>query len=253
MNQNSNQDYKSFGGWLLVFYLCTIIGGILALLGMALPALLGIVASFLRPIYGVGVLVGVGASIVSTILLIKSAIELKAKKLQFFDTLVLALVINVCGSILSNFLTIRSAAGVGSVISSSIFSLIGFAIGICLYIMFFSKSVRVAVYFAGRPLQYSKYWDWIKLLPSFIISENMPDPTKMQQIGSTPQQSYYDPQNTQPPPPVQTPPVQTPPVQAPPVQAPPAQVEENVVFCSDCGAKNEGGKKFCSSCGKSMT
>jgi len=241
MNQNVNNDYSTFGGWLLVFYWCSIVGGALVLLTMALPALIGIAASFLfGPLYGAGILLSVATSCASAVFFIKSAIELKARKTQFFDTLVLALLINVCGGILSNLLTIRGVYGVGSFITSTIFSIIFFAIGVCLYIMYFSKSVRVKAYFDGRPLQNSRYWNWIKLLPNSIISENMPDPSKMQQMGSTPQQPNWESQNMQQPPTAQT----------PPVQPPPIQTEEKPSFCGECGTKNESGAKFCVSCGK---
>jgi hypothetical protein len=232
MNQNSSQDYTVFGGWLLVFYWCAIIGGALTLLIMGLPALIGIVASFMIYgfIYGIGTSVLIASLCVAAIFFVKSAIEMKARKPQFFDTLVLGLLINVGGGIVSSLLTIRSAYGVGSFISSTIGSIIGFAVGACLVIMYYSKSVRVKVYFSGRPVQSSRYWNWIKLLPPFIISETMPDPNQIQQMGN-PQQAGQS-QNTQP--------------------ASSAQAEEKPKCCGECGAKNENGKKFCGNCGKPL-
>ena len=212
MDQNYDH-FKTFGGWLLVFYWFSIVGGALTLLTMALPSLIGITASFMYigAIYGVGVLVNVVSTAASSVFYIKSAIEMKARKPQFFDTLVLALLVMVFGGIISDLLTIRSARGIGGFVSFTIFTLILLAICLCIYIMYFSKSVRVKVYFEGRPLHNSKYWIWIKLLPAFIISESMPEPP-----------------------------------------ASPAGAEEKPVFCGECGAKNESGTKFCGSCGKPL-
>ena len=233
MNQNSNQDYTAFGGWLLVFFWCSIIGGALTFLTMALPALIGIALSFLAgPIYGVGVLVSICSICIAAVFFIKSAMEMKARKQQFFDTLVLGLLINVCGGILSSLFTSMSVFGIGRFITSTISSIIGFAIGVCLYIMYFSKSVRVKVYFNSRPTQSSRYWNWIKLLPGFIIDETMPDPSKMQNMGSASQQSGQESQYTQ--------------------SSSTAQAEEKPKFCGECGAKNESETKFCGGCGKPL-
>jgi hypothetical protein len=232
MNQNTSQDYTVFGGWLLVFYWCAIISGALTLLLMGLPALIGITASFMiyGLVYGIGTSVLIVSICIAAAFFVKSAIEMKARKPQFFDTLMLALLINIGGGIVSGLLTIRSAYGIGSFISSTIGSIIGFAIGACLVIMYYSKSVRVKVYFSGRPVQSSRYWNWIKLLPPFIISESMPDPNKIQQMVNPPQTGQS--QHTQPPSPTQS--------------------GEKLKFCGECGVKNESGTKFCGSCGKPM-
>jgi len=180
-NQNPNQDYTNLGGWLLVWYWCLIIGGVLILLGMALPALISVAASFLVGIvYTVGVLVSIVSVCISAVLDIKAATQLKARNPQFFDTLLHGMLISLGGGIISKLLMIRSAYGMGSFIGSTIGSFFSVAISLCLCIMYFSKSVRVNIYFNGRPLQSSRYWNWIKVLPSFIISDAMPDPNKMQ-------------------------------------------------------------------------
>jgi len=199
MAENSNQEYTNFGGWLLAWYWCLIVGGIILLLSMVLPALISIAASFLIGIvYAVGALVSIGSVCISAVFEIMAAMQLKARNPKFFDTFLLGMLISLGGGIISNLLMIRSAYGVGSFIGSTIGSVVGVAIGLCLCIMYFSKSVRVNVYFNGRPLQQSKYWNWIKILPSFIISDTMPDPSKIQQMGSNSQQSNQQPQDAQP-------------------------------------------------------
>ena len=197
-NQNPQQDYTVFGGWLLAWYWCLIIGGVILLLSMVIPALISIAASFLLGVvYAVGVLVSVVSVCISAVFEIRAAIQLKARNPKFFDTFVLGLLISLGGGIVSNILTITSAYGVGRFVSSTIGSVIGVAIGLCLCIMYFSKSVRVNTYFSGRPLKSSQYWNWIKILPNFIISETMPDPAKMQQMGSRPQQPTPPPASSQ--------------------------------------------------------
>ena len=194
MNENSNQQYSSFGGWLMVWYWCLIIGGVLTLLGMALPALIAIFAGF-----RISSLVSIASVCVSAVFYIKCATQMKARNPKFFDTFLFGMVINVGGGIVASLLSIRSAVGVGAFLGSTIGSVIGTAIGLCLTIMYFSKSVRVGVYFEGRPLQHSQYWNWIKILPEFIISDTMPDPTKIQQMGRSQQQNQQsqDSQNDQ--------------------------------------------------------
>ena len=190
MAENSNQDYTSFGGWLLVWYWCLIIGGILTLIGMVLPALISIATSFLVGIvYAAGVLVSIVSVCIAAVFYIKAAIQMKARNPMFFDTLLLGMFIFLCGGIISGLFMIRSAYGLGGFIGSTIGSVVGFAIGLCLCIMYLSKSVRVNTYFNGRPPQNSRYWDWIRILPDFIISDTVPDPSKMQQMGSSFQQS----------------------------------------------------------------
>ena len=205
MPENQSQDYTVFGGWLLVWYWCLIVGGVLTLLSMAIPALFSIAASFLVGIiYAVGLLISIASVCVTAALNIKAATELKARKPQFFDTILRSTVISFCGGVLASLFQIRSAYGVGGFISSTIGSIIGTALGLCICIMYFSKSVRVNVYFGGRPLQSSQYWDWIKILPTFIISEAMPDSSKIQQqissytqpTGQKPQETEQKPQET---------------------------------------------------------
>jgi predicted amidophosphoribosyltransferase len=102
--------------------------------------------------------------------------------------------------------------------------------------MYFSKSVRVNVYFSGRPLHSSQYWPWIKMLPSFIISESMPDLKAPVANIVCPSCGKQNP--------------------------------SGVKFCQECGAKMETaatarlcacgaevapGKKFCGECGKAIT
>lgn len=218
MNQNSSQDYNQFGGWLMVWYWCLIIGNAFTILGMVLPALIGIAGAFLVGIvYLLGSLVSIAATVCAAIMFIQAALQLKARNPKFFDTYLLGLFISVGGSIVSNLLSIRSVGGVGSFIGTLIASVIGLAIGLVLSIMYFSKSKRVAVYFNGRPLQQSKYWGWINLLPGTITSDAMPDPSQFQQQANAQQAA---PQQAAP----QQAPVQQPPVQEPaPSQEPPAQ------------------------------
>jgi len=201
VNSNSNQDYSVLGGWLLVWYWCLIVGGVLTLLSMALPALISIASSFLVGIiYAVGRLVSIASACISAVLNIKAASQLKERSSQFFDTFVLGTLVSVGGGIIASFLSIRRISGIGSFISSTIGSLVAAAIGLCLCIMYFSKSVRVNTYFSGRPLQSSQYWNWIKILPDFIISDAMPDPSQIQQLGSRSQQAdqqSQSPQDTQ--------------------------------------------------------
>ena len=195
MNENQNQDYSVFGGWLLVWYWSLIAGGIIILLSMVLPALFSIAASILIGIvYLSGVLINIASVCVSAVFEIKAAMQMKAQNPQFFDTLVLGMLISLGGGIVSNFLRISSVFGIGSLLTSSVSSIIGTAVSLCLCIMYFSKSVRVKVYFSGRPLHSSRYWNWIKILPGSITSENMPDPSDFRQTGSPP---YQQPQNTQ--------------------------------------------------------
>jgi len=199
------------------------------LLGSVLPALIGLAASFLfGPMRAIGMLVNLGADCIVAVLFIKSARELKARKPQFFDTLVLALVINVVGYILYSLFNLRGVSGVIGLITSTIVLSIALAISLCIYIMYYSKSVRVKVYFDGRPVHNSKYWNWIKLLPAFIISETATGPNNTQQTGGAPQQSHQESQQL----------------------SYPAQAEDKPVFCGECGAKNVRGTKFCGSCGK---
>ena len=199
MDNNQNNDYTVLGGWLLVWYWGLIVGGILILVSMVLPALLTIAASFLiGVIYALGILVSIASVCASAVFEIQAAIQMKARKPQFYDNILLGTLISVAGGIISNLLKIRSVYGVGSFISSTIGSVFGAAIGLCISIMYFSKSVRVNVYFGSRPLLASKYWNWIKLLPQFIISDAMPDPSKMNQMGSRPRQpDNGQSQNTQ--------------------------------------------------------
>ena len=201
MDKNQNQDYTTFGGWLMVWYWCLIVGGILILLSMVIPALISIAVSFLIGIiYFAGVMVSIVSVCVSAVLDIKAAVQMKARNSQFFDTLLLGMLVSLGGGIISNLLMIRSTFGVGRFIGSTVGSIIGLAIGLCLCVMYFSKSVRVCTYFGGRPLQDSRYCNWIKLLPEFIISDAMPDPGKTHPPGSNSQQAYrqtQDSQNTQ--------------------------------------------------------
>ena len=197
MNENQNQDYTIFGGWLLVWYWCLIIGGVLTLLSMVLPALISISASFLIGfVYSAGVLVSIASVCISAVFNIRAAIQLKARKPQFFDVFLLGMLISLGGGIVSKFLKVRSIAGLGNFISSSVVNIIEVAIGLCVCIMYFSKSVRVNTYFGYRPLRDSRYRDWIKLLPEFIISDTAFDPSKIQQMGSR-QQSGQQSQNAQ--------------------------------------------------------
>ena len=169
---NENQDYTNFGGWLLVWYWCLIVGGVLMVLNMVLPALLAIAASFLiGPVYAVGSLVSIASICVSAIFEIKAAIQLKARDARFFDTFLLGAFISLGGGIISNLLMIRGAFGAVGFVSSAIGSIVGAAIGLGLCIMYFSKSARVYTYFSGRPVQYSQHWSWIQKLPAFIISD----------------------------------------------------------------------------------
>ena len=177
-NQNPTQDYTIFGGWLLVWYWCLIVGGAILLLSMVVPALLSIATSFLiGAIYTIGILISVVSVCASAVFEIKAAIQMKARNPKFFDTLVLGVLISLGGGIISNVLMIRSVYGVGSFIGSTIGSIIGVAISLCLCIMYFSKSVRVNTYFGGRPLQNSQYWNWIKILPDFITSDTTSGPS----------------------------------------------------------------------------
>ena len=171
-NYNPSGDYTVFGGWLLVWYWCLIAGGVLSILSMVIPALVSIAASFLIGfIYAIGILISIASICVAAVFEIQAALQLKARKAQFFDTLLLGIFISLAGSILSSLFKIRGFFGIGNFFGSVISSVIGVAIGLCLYIMYFSKSVRVATYFGGRPLQQSQYWAWIRLLPDFIISD----------------------------------------------------------------------------------
>ena len=198
MNENQNQDYTKLGGWLLALYWCLIAGGILMLLSMVLPALLSIAASFVVGIvFAIGTLVSVVAVCISAALSIKAATQLKARNTQFFDTLLLGTFVSVGGSIASSLLMIRSAYGIGRFIGSTISSIIGMAIGLCICIMYFSKSVRVKTYFNCWPVHNSQYWNWIKILPEFIISDIMPDPSKIPQMGTPSQQSSQSAQDVQ--------------------------------------------------------
>jgi hypothetical protein len=221
MYEHLNPEYKRLGGILLAFYWCSIIGGGLYLLVMALPALIGITLSFLLgPLYGFGIIVRIGATLVSVIFLIRSAMQLKARNPQCFDTFIQSFIILLCGEVLSDLLTIRGAYGIGGFISSTIFNLIFFALAVCINIMYYSKSVRVKVYFDCRPVHISRYWNWIKLLPEFITSDSMPDPSKFSASASG--------------------------TAAPPRSA------DRPVFCGECGAKNEAGTRFCGECGQTL-
>ena len=176
MSENQGKNYVEFGGWLLVWYWCLIIGGIIVLLSMVIPALISIAASLLIGVlYTLGVLVSVVSVCVTAIFEIKSAVQMKARNTQFFDTLLLGTLITLAGGIVSSLLMIRGVGGVIGFISSTIGSIIGFAVGMGLCIMYFSKSERAYVYFNGRPLHNSKYWNLIQRLPAFIIAEPVPN------------------------------------------------------------------------------
>jgi len=180
---SQNRDYKTFGGWLLVFYWCAIIGGILwvvtSLAGLLAvistrTAYAGVYSILGRYGYGgytsryfISALVNIASAGIASLLFIRSVIQMKARDSRFFDTLTLGMLISCGGSVVASLLS----SGVTGFISSIIFTAIGFAIGMALTIMYFQRSVRVKVYFGGRPLHDSKYWDKIARLPDFIISE----------------------------------------------------------------------------------
>ena len=167
---NENQDYTVFGGWLLVWYWSLLIGGILMLIMMVLPALLTIATSFLIGfIYALGILVSIASACISALFDIQAALQLKARNPKFFDTLVMGSLISFGGGIVSDILKIRRFSGIFRVLSSTVGSAVGVAISLCICIMYFSKSVRVQTYFEGRPLEESQYWTWIQMLPSSII------------------------------------------------------------------------------------
>ena len=169
---NENQDYTVLGGWLLVWYWSLMVGGILMLLMMVLPALLTIVSSFLIGfIYALGILVSIAASCVSALFDIQAALQIKARNPKFFDTLVMGMFISFAGDIASSILKIRRFSGIFRVFSNAIGSAIGIAISLCICIMYFSKSVRVETYFEGRPIRESAYWNWISMLPGSITGE----------------------------------------------------------------------------------
>jgi len=182
---SGNQDYKNFGGWLLVWYWLLIIGGILGIITTAWVGLYGLYASYqLRylyaysslyssrigigfgPAYIIGILVRIATWAIAAVFWIRSARQMKARQPRFFDTFMLGTLIFLGGSIVSSLFY-----GVVSFISSLFLGVIFTAIGLGLVIMYFSKSVRVKVYFSGRPLHKSKWWDRIKKLPEFIIGE----------------------------------------------------------------------------------
>ena len=195
------QDYNVFGGWLLVWYVLLIVGSILNFLGSGLVGLIAIGTSFIfGPLFGIGSLISIGSTIAFAIFAIMTATQMKARNRQFFDNFIMGFLIITVGNILSSLLQIRTAFGVGNFIGTLIGILIGAAIGLGLYIMYLSKSERVKVYFGGRPLESSRYWGWIRLLPNFIISEEVPDPNRMQQMGSQQNQNYNNQQNYQQPP-----------------------------------------------------
>lgn len=194
---NENQKYLNLGGVLLAWYWCLIVGGVLTLIGIV-PALISIVASFVvGVVYAIGALVIIVSVCVSAVFNIKAAQQLKARNPQFFDTFLVGMFISVGGGIVSNLLQIRGVYGISGFITATISSIIGATISLGICIMYFSKSVRVKTYFGGCPLHNSQYWNWIKLLPDFIISDVMPDPSKMQQMGSSVQQPTTPPQEAQ--------------------------------------------------------
>jgi len=172
-----NQDYKTFGGWLLAIYWCEIIGGILSII-MALTGFLSVLAASstyvvfgvryggIGTAYIISLLISLASSVAATVFYIRSAFQMKARDSRFFDTIVMGMLISFGGSIVSSLFT-----GIGSFIGSIIWGVIGFAIGLGITIMYFQRSVRVKVYFSGRPLHDSRYWDKIENLPDFIISE----------------------------------------------------------------------------------
>ena len=179
MNENPNQDYTILGGWLLVWYWCLMVGAILILVSMALPALFSISASNYFGKFVAGMLVSIAAACVYAVFNIKAAMELKARKPQFFDTIVLGMLILLGGGIISKFIMLRSAFGVTGLIGSTLLNVIGMAIGLGLCIMYLSKSARVNTYFGERPLKTSQHWHWIRMLPDFIISDAAFDPSKL--------------------------------------------------------------------------
>lgn len=194
------EDYTQLGGFLLVWYWCLMIFGVLLILASVIPTLVSLASLFFYGIvYFLGILLSLLASVVFAIFCIKAAGQLKARNPQFFDTYVTAQLVYLAVNIVANLLQISGPYGVGSFISVTIGSIIGLAIGLCLSIMYFSKSVRVGVYFGCRPLHYSRFWAWIKILPDFIISDSMPDPNNIPQMGSQPQPPPAQP-HTPPPP-----------------------------------------------------
>lgn len=198
MNENQNQNYTNLGGVLLAWYWCLIVGGVLSLISMAIPALISIAASFIiGVVYAIGALVTIVTVCVSAVFNIKAAQQLKARNPQFFDTFVMGMFISIGGGIVANLLQIRGAYSISSFVTGTISSIIGVTISLCICVMYFSKSVRAKTYFGGYPLHNSQYWNWIKLLPDFIISDVMPDPSKMQQMGSSVQQPTTPPQEVQ--------------------------------------------------------
>ena len=175
-NRTNSGDYDSFGGWLMVWYWCLIVGGAMMILFTGLPALIWFFGSFVNGfMFAVGTLVSLASVVASAVFDIKAALQLKARNPKFFDTFLHGVLISIGGTILSSLFQINGIAGVGSFIGSTIASLFGLAISLCLCLMYFSKSVRVLTYFGGRPVQRSRYWHLIKLLPPFVISDTMPD------------------------------------------------------------------------------
>jgi len=142
------------------------------LVSMVVPAVISIAASFaIGALYAIGALISIVAVCLAAVFEIKAAIQMKARETKFFDTFMLGVLISFGGGILANILMISSVYSVGTFISSTISSIIGTAISLCLCIMYFSKSVRVKTYFGCRPLQSSQYWNFIKVLPDFIIAD----------------------------------------------------------------------------------
>jgi len=176
------QEYKTFGGWLLAIYWTEIIGGILTLVLMVVPVLSALAASSMylgryvtRYVYGSGWMISTVISIaitcVATVCYIRSAIQMKARNPRFFDIFVFGALITLAGSIVSSLSSIGGFYWVGGFIFTIILGAISFAVGVAIAIMYFQKSVRVKVYFGGRPLHDSRFWNIIKSLPDFIISE----------------------------------------------------------------------------------
>lgn len=160
----NNNDYKVFGGWLQVFYIGGLVSSILVLLTSLFSFIGSIAILFFSFRYGISQIVSLVGTVAGAVIMFRAISQMKNGNYAFYDTYVLYYLVLAGTNIISDVINLSVSGIVISVLSA--------AIGLCLYTMYFSKSVRCGVYYDGkRPVNNSRYSNILRQLPAFIISD----------------------------------------------------------------------------------
>ena len=197
----NNYEYGKLEGFLLVIYWCCIVGGALLIASawFGLIGALGMLFSF--DIFGMlSVLANTAASVIGGLLFILAADKLKKVSFDFYDTYLTGQIILTAASIASEVFSILSFWLTSHLLRTTFTQILSLALGVCLSVMYLSKSERVKAYFGERPLPHSKYWAYLQQLPPFITSEaplstadiNIPKPGATE--NTAPQQPEAQPE-----------------------------------------------------------